>query len=581
MSDAKPNGEATPGSVRVARRDHELRARFEHARALNSAWTVLAPFEISAEARHIVETGRAVGAELRRLASHPPEHRDPTALPKLDKLLDATARELLALAFQVPVAQLRATLPARLAGERRGVLDLLDLMLLAEIENHEGAAGRISALDYLISLLCTGGDEGEGEVVEDPVGLTPRLHALCEQASEEEDPELAEIEAAFQAAAAVDEEHRRDEARLRELRRRKRQLGRSFFVPRVLRAVVAYNASLSRCIRRGGFDSRDWGSLTDGSAPPASDTSVFESQALPRLAEALRRRASGSAPNADAIDRVAWCLDMASLNEVGRAALLAPSAGMPGDLEGTAMLVGLISRSGVVLEEELPGIGILPEKLASDWIAEIDEAFKQAVNAGVTGDAYEEARRISAVRSSFRALMTDAQREQRRMGRTGGPERFENVEREAKQLAGEALVKGTAPRPVVRDDWKSPRSSPKAWIAGIGGGIAALAFGALVFAQLYVGGDFDRLSGDDLEAVSPYLAKGKRNGEGLGRAFVGTIDDDWVELATDDRETAAEELVNALRGQGVREIMIYDDAQRLRIQAMGEQPPRVLPAPSP
>jgi hypothetical protein len=39
--------------------------------------------------------------------------------------------------------------------------------------------------------------------------------------------------------------------------------------------------------------------------------------------------------------------------------------------------------------------------------------------------------------------------------------------------------------------------------------------------------------------------------------------------------------VAALRVQGVREIMVYDDQRRLRIQALGQQPVHVLPAPTP
>jgi hypothetical protein len=43
----------------------------------------------------------------------------------------------------------------------------------------------------------------------------------------------------------------------------------------------------------------------------------------------------------------------------------------------------------------------------------------------------------------------------------------------------------------------------------------------------------------------------------------------------------ATDLVEALRENGVRDVMIYDDDGNLRIQALGEQPPRLLPAPEP
>jgi hypothetical protein len=43
----------------------------------------------------------------------------------------------------------------------------------------------------------------------------------------------------------------------------------------------------------------------------------------------------------------------------------------------------------------------------------------------------------------------------------------------------------------------------------------------------------------------------------------------------------ATDLVRALRAQGVREIMVFDDERRLRIQALGAQPVRVMPAGNP
>jgi hypothetical protein len=55
------------------------------------------------------------------------------------------------------------------------------------------------------------------------------------------------------------------------------------------------------------------------------------------------------------------------------------------------------------------------------------------------------------------------------------------------------------------------------------------------------------------------------------RAFVGTIDEKWLGLASEERQLAAEKLVGKLRDQGVEQIMIYDDQKKLRIQALGEK----------
>ncbi len=57
---------------------------------------------------------------------------------------------------------------------------------------------------------------------------------------------------------------------------------------------------------------------------------------------------------------------------------------------------------------------------------------------------------------------------------------------------------------------------------------------------------------------------------------MGTLDDSWLELSTQDRSREAEALVGALRGRGVSQVMVYDDDDRLRIQALGTQAVRIL-----
>ena len=574
MSDSKLSAATNYADVPAAR-DRELGARFEHLRALNSAWAVLAHFGLPEDGCHIVETGRAVRAQLAELAGQPLKSRDTAALPKLDRLLDGVQREMLTLAFEVPVAELRASLPARLATERRGILDLLDLMLVPEIEGHYGSPGRISAIDYLITLLCTGGDDGGG-VLQDPAGLTPGLYTLSERASEADDPRLEEIESEFYAAADLCEKNVRDDNRLRALRRRKRDLGPRFFAPSVLRAIITYNAALSRCLRRGAWDSRDWGSLPDGEEPAGSEASVFETETLPRLAAALRRRAEGDAPTSSAIDRVAWCLDLPGLGGAERIALLSPSVGRPENLEGTAILVGLLCHSAIVLEGEFPAIGIPPEKLSSGWVRELDHVLQREVNRRVADNAYQEACALSELRTRFLySLPADARRERRRAEPVAVPLRFERVEREAQHLAGEALKPRETKTVLGRRKARKSRG-PRPWtgFVRLAGGGTLLALLALA---LFLGvGDLNRMSGSELDRVSPYLAEGARNGEGQGPAFVGTVDDAWSQLAVDAQQLAATRLVEALRSQGVREIMIYDGERRLRIQALGQQSVRVL-----
>ena len=74
----------------------------------------------------------------------------------------------------------------------------------------------------------------------------------------------------------------------------------------------------------------------------------------------------------------------------------------------------------------------------------------------------------------------------------------------------------------------------------------------------------------------PYLSRGARSENGLGPAFVGRIRDSWSALEATDRTRVAAGLVETLRENGVRDVMIYDDDGLLRIQALGEQSPRLL-----
>ena len=161
------------------------------------------------------------------------------------------------IAFKIPVAQLRSTLPECVSQNRRGVLDLLDLMLGAELLELDGTRARIPSIDYLITLLCSAGPD---QPPNDQVQLTPRLHELCERSGVDYDPRLPEIEAEFFHAADMYEADARGEQQLRALQTRKTDLGSDYFSPQVLRAIVTYNAALLHRIDEEVLASIDWGS---------------------------------------------------------------------------------------------------------------------------------------------------------------------------------------------------------------------------------------------------------------------------------------------------------------------------------
>ncbi|MDJ0849515.1 MAG: hypothetical protein QNK04_14175 [Myxococcota bacterium] len=549
--------------------DRELRGRLERLQALRSAWGVLAPSGLSGSAQAVADTGRELGESVARLLAGAAQVADPAAVAALDARLDEFERELREIALEVPVAQLRSTLPERVGSDRRGVLDLLDLLLGAEVAGTEGTSARIPKLDYLITLLCTGGDPDAP--LQDPVTLTRRLHALCESAAANPDPRVPELEAEFFAAADLRQGDAREEVELRTLRRRKMELGPLFFAPGVLRAVITYNAALLRHIDEEVLNAQDWG-LPPSAEAPEEEVSLFESPTLPKLVEALRRRTAGEPPAHDPLDRIAWCLDLSDLSVSDQRALLAGDAGSREDLKATTILVGLLCRSAVVLADEFPAIGIAPEQLSGAWLAELDDAFQKESNRRIAADDYQGACDLSDLKSRFLS------------GAKGGSRRPRS-EPAAAPASGDAGEQASSAKPRAGREAGEPkpgrlgeafRDWPWARLAGLAGGAALLAI-ALLGLHTYLA-DTARVDGDELTAVSAFLADGKRNGKGRGQGFVGTLEPVWLELEPAEQELAAGELVDALRARGVREIMIYDDERRLRIQAFGNGPPRVVAA---
>jgi len=597
---------------RIPRRNHDLRARFERLRALRSAWSGLAPSSLSTEKVDVAETGRALSERLLELASIEGPTTEPAALDEMDARMDELESAMRAIALKVPVVQLRSTLPERLGSDRRNVLDLLDLMLGAEIEGLEGTSSRIGAIDYLITLLCTAGS-ADGAPILDPVTLTPRLYGLCQQSDVDYDPKLPDVEAEFFAAADMAAADAREELALRRLRQRKTELGSSYFSPRILRAIVTYNAALLKQIEEEVSSSQDWGALSAFSAEAGTDedearTSLFDTHGLRDVASALRRRAAGEAASVSDVDRIAWCLDLSYPDAAERAAVLAESVGYRTDPKGTAILVGLLCRSAVVLDDELPAIGISPEDLSGAWVKELDAALKQKVNELIASDEYKEACLLSELKSKFLySPMTEVHRQNRIAPETRpiesegssenprdehtAPEdvdekreqerderRAEDASREypetAEELAQQALEGEEAERATAGVDWQS---LPWAALGRLAGGALAVGLAAVAFTHVvFPDAGLSRVGGKELARVSPYLERGARTLNGGAAVFVGTVDDAWLELDEDARLDAAVDLVAILRAQGVSQIMVYDDDRVLRIQALGSGGVKVL-----
>jgi hypothetical protein len=189
-----------------------------------------------------------------------------------------------------------------------------------------------------------------------------------------------------------------------------------------------------------------------------------------------------------------------------------------------------------------------------------------------SGKAYEEARALSELRNRFLFDSMKTMKRQAsgapvaaRAARTAVEER--RVREEVRSLASEALSADLRPRAVGREGVQV------SWRVAIPVALAvalAVGFGLQDFGVIDVSGSgLERWSRDDLAAVSAYLIDGKRDRDGVGTAFVGTIDERWLALPPAERQAAAEELVSGLGERGVAQVMIYDAERTLRIQRLG------------
>jgi hypothetical protein len=571
-----------------------LCALVERLRALRSAWVVLAPSGLSAEKTDIAEIGRALNDDLIEMMGRESTHPDLVANAEIEARLDSLETEMREIAFKITLAQLRSTLPECLSHNRRGLLDLLDLMLSAELSGLDGTRARIPAIDYVITLLCSVGSD---QPPHDPVQLTPRLHELCERSSIDYDPRLPEIEAEFFHAASLDEADARLEPQLRALQTRKAELGGSYFAPQVLRAITTYNSALLQSIDEKVLASQDWGTLPPVAEEPHREISVFDTPALPQIAQALRRRAAGKAPELSATDRIAWCLDLEYPTADEREALRNESSDPPDDLTVTVILVGLLCRSSVILEDEFPTIGITATQLFDEWVPELCEALQEKVSLGISGADYREACLLSELKTRYLyASMAELRRKNRPRAPTPGLDTTgtagsaratgtanttgtPRTAGTAKPIIQEALVNARASARKDQRPARKHRRAQRLKAMGIAIAGALLVFG--VGRDLLWNSDLERFDRGQLDQASPYLSNGARSGKGQGPAFVGEIRSSWSALEAADRMLVATDLVEALRETGVRDVMIYDDDGLLRIQALGEQPPRILPGSEP
>jgi hypothetical protein len=599
---------------------NDLDTQLERLGSLRSAWDVLTLSDLAEEGLEIAETAAAIARQLEMIAQEASDI-DQSILQAIDKHLDDFEASLREAVTRVPVHQMRAALPLLTGDDRRGILDLLDVLLGGDLDDSKALAERIDAIDYLITLRCCSDATSNAVVQHDPITLTPRLRAICDRVDLADSEHLVNVEREFYAASNMLSKDLREEIRQRALRTRKSELGVSYFAPGILRAVVTYNAALLNCGADDILDSEDCESVAEEPIPERheiesdeavvdsedcegvaeepvpeeheieSDEAVFNSESLVVIAAAASlvataaaagMRARGERFDDNPADRIAWALDYAYLAPGELKALSEPATHMSENILGSAILVGLIWRSLEQLEGDLILMGITPQDVSDIWVPELNGIFKREIASHLDNDPVRTvADALIALKDKF--LVAPLAPELRKVERPKplpgrnkayGLDRRRDKPENARDLVRDALAGNLSAVPR-----KMATASTTTWRGMYGArliqlGVLAIALAIAGFLAMQPKGDMSRWSRDQLESVSHHLASGSRDDAGKGRAFVGTIDDDWLDLSFEKRTDAAVSLVMKLRELGVRQIMIYDGDDQLQIQAVGSQPIR-------
>jgi hypothetical protein len=494
----------------------------------------------------------------------------------------------------VNAAQLRSTLPGIARRHRQkevgGLLDLL-------IEDMTGLPGRRSTIEYLVTLLATEKESGTCKIVADPAKLTPAMQSLCDRieteyvgVSEEYELELFEAVNLAEGSDVL--------AHMSELRAKKEKLGTACFLPRILRAIVTYNASVANRMSGRVATSREdddefENRVQEGGtpaiesfevAPPESVSpeldiehvesgSMHDASGIDQVREALGRRLRDLPIGNSASERVALALDVSALDR-GELEMLKAVDAPNARTTASILLVGLIDAIQPVIEEPLFELGITHQQIHEDWPAELDQDLKNRISTLISSNDYEAACRLSEFKTKhLYASISSVARERR--DRDGiRPRAITPESAGAKQEMVAAAREAQAE--LIGSETKGWVVPARKFAIGEGRGqkIRAAVAAALLVCLLVVAAvnfilaeapDLADMGAEQLSAISPYLTTAQRSRKGSGVMVIGRVSGEWARLSEKDKIEAAQAMAGRLADQDVKDAMIYDQVYRLQI----------------
>jgi hypothetical protein len=538
-----------------------VRERVERYASLRSALRVLAPsIRLHAESG-LDSTFAEIRGWLREAAASPAEgsHRPERAslLAKIDSYLDILAGEILAQLRAIPLAQLRATLPAHRDAHPDEVAALLDVCTSPPGLGFDAA----DLLDYLITLLATEAVDGRKRVTHDPVELVPALSARC--AAAEATLSAADLARVFEGARLELERGEPLSGIVARVRHAKRENPANLFVPEVLRALVAYNAAAANRLEDLERAERD---LEDAelvaidapvrraarpvaAAPPEPERgSALESEGLRAIARALEQRLAGTGAASGVAGEIAAILDVDKLAKVELEALRAPAASPDLPALRVAVVLGLLGRRLPELRERLPKLGLDPDTVRERWVPEISAGLAAAMQSLVASNAYDEARRLADARNRFLTQWGEGATMPRGEGDSATP----STPRARRAAATRVPVSAPAQR---------RRSLVRPALYAVALALATTTAAVRIWSR--APGTVEVYSAERLAAISPLLDSGYRDGLGFGKTFIGTLGAEFPKLPRPRRDEAGREIARSLGDLGVREVLLFDARRRL------------------
>ncbi len=531
------------------------------------------------------EEGERLRAKLARLIADPPGCADELLerLGQLDTQIARYARGLRQRFAQVPVSQLRATLPVAARAHRQEVIALVELLLEddAEVEDH------LSALDYLFTLLCFDEGYARRRIVHDPVALSPAIQKACQRRDKIlDDSKVAGIELRLFGFADLEADRADVESTIRELREVKRQLGSKILQPRLLRAAVSYNVAVwnrfERFLENERQSDPSWGPSTDAAldspfeSEPGGEAllsrSFLANEAVGAIASTLKRRIEGQVGNKDITERIAMRLDLSMAGEAEIELLRGYDPVT--DLEpcAAAVILGLLLAAIPVAADELEEAGLNPRTLQYDWVREVDAELRELARKALAERRFEDAFSISDKRTRFiyepllfiNKTLRDHHLEPLSPGTPRLPEGPVSQEIRLDRNFRRDILHS------MESEW-SGRSAPVAGRTQVPPSLAAILCLSILLSVAYhwrsaSGESIRELSASELADVSIYLRGGYRDAGGKGSLFVGRLRPSWDKLSREQRRSEAEAMVEALQRERVSQVMIYGERKTLEVQ---------------